>query len=206
MLGPKGECKMMETIKKATDSGVKGSSGKRSFLETHQQVVGVSSHDLVYQNKVIDLIEPESPFAGTPLKRTTSKISAKKSSLPIKHLTFSEVARGHQNSIENTSHRARTPLHFKAKRDKMTIDEEVSFKPRTSALKAVEIPFARDKDSALLCINNKLDQVHSLTLTGKIDESLSILFEIVDSPELKGNQKLLVHKKIAARISYYGWI
>lgn len=197
---------MLETIKKTTNSGVKGSSGKRSFLETHEQVIGVSSHDLVYQNKVIDLVESESPFAGTPLKRTTARISENRSSLPIKHLSFAELARDHQNSIGNTPHRASTPLLAMTTCNKMPIEEKVSIKHRTTAPKVKEVHVIQEKDSVSLSIDNDLKQVQNLTTSGQIDESLSLLLEMVHNSQLKGEKKLFVHKKIAATVSYYGWI
>ena len=73
-LSPKGECQMLDKIKNSVQNGAKGSSGLRSILEKHDEVVGVSSHDLVYQNNVINLVQPEqSPFGGTTLKKISSR-------------------------------------------------------------------------------------------------------------------------------------
>ena len=66
-LSPKGECQMLQKVNHCSQDGPRGSSGLRSVLEKHNEVVGVSSHDSVYQNSVVNLVESEvAPFSRTP--------------------------------------------------------------------------------------------------------------------------------------------
>ena len=87
--GP-GVCEMLDKLQSNSDQ-----SGLRSNLTKHKQVIGVTSHDLVYVNSIVDLTKVEaSPFSGTPHKyrsRTTTE-------LPSKQLTFESI-----ESLDNRS-------------------------------------------------------------------------------------------------------
>ena len=81
---PDNVCEMLDKIRDASRSNVVGSSGRRSILEKHDQVVGVTSHDMVYNTTVIDVsteFPEQSPFAGTPSSRKSiyeTKLAIKK--------------------------------------------------------------------------------------------------------------------------------
>ena len=69
---PDNVCEMLDKIRDSSRSNVVGSSGRRSILEKHDQVVGVTSHDMVYNATVVDVsteFPEQSPFAGTPSRR-----------------------------------------------------------------------------------------------------------------------------------------
>jgi hypothetical protein len=46
-LMPAGECLMMQRLRQDPDTVV-GGSGKKSILENHSQVIGITSHDALY--------------------------------------------------------------------------------------------------------------------------------------------------------------
>ncbi len=142
------------------------------------QVVGISSHDSVYYRSIINLDcpPPASPFVA-PQK---SYSSAHKDDLAtrIAGLTLSDDVRDNATALRPS---------------------KKSWSASTKLSKGV-------KEDATELISKKLKVVEELTANGQIEESLSLLLEMIESDELKGPQKLLVHKKISSRgILFFQW-
>jgi len=195
-LSPKGECKMLEKIKSSVENGAQGSSGKRSILEKHDGVIGISSHDLVYTNKIVDLVQPEQPpFAGTPLKQSSFQFTSR---LPVRHITFEQIARDaiplRSSTKDNEGEKAET---FN---NDLNVEGEMVIAP-FSKLSCESV----EKDTVTK-VDQELKQIEELTGDGKVGESLDALLRLLESTDLKGGTKLLVHQKIVARARmYYGW-
>ena len=204
VLSPKGECKMLEKINVGSSDNVQGSSGRRSVLEKHDGVLGISSHDMVYSNTIIDLSRPEqSPFAGTPLKSSRTLTQLLSSSLPSKHLTFDDLARDEmplrpsakQNYVPNTQEHCLPPtIVIKKSAITVSVDQNaISEKSTTESVK--------DHSKS---VDNDFNIVELLTKNGKFEESLNVLLRILESEMLQGAQKLRVHKMIASRRIFLG--
>ena len=193
VLSPKGECKMLEKINVGSSDKVQGSSGRRSVLEKHDGVLGISSHDMVYTNTIVDLSRPDqSPFAGTPPKSSRTKL------LSSKHLTFEDLARDAmplqpstmQHHVLNTQEHCLPPIIVKEK-NAVTISVEqnaISQKSTTELVKDHSKP-----------VDDDFNIVESLTKNGKFEESLNVLLRMLESDLLQGAPKLRVHKMIASR-------
>lgn len=113
---PDNVCEMLDKIRDRSKSSVVGSSGRRSILEKHDQVIGVSSHDMVYNATVVDVSTPEqSPFAGTPSGKK-SRGQAKQSH-HSRHIDFGNEV------INLTRNRVHPPTHMSCKSNAMTIQD-----------------------------------------------------------------------------------
>lgn len=184
VLSPRGVCNMLEKIRVRDPKGVEGSSGKCSILERHEEVVGLSSHDKVYINSIVDLSHPcQSPFAGTPVKAFIRRNSVHH---PMK-LVF-----------DNSAKEAR-PLRFSTE-----YNIENSIKSGENLERHMDERVAENHQSEKM-IQKSLSMVHEMTEKGKIAESLELLFQLVESNELQGKHKLIVHKKITSRLMFFGW-
>ena len=181
-LMPEGVCEMLEKVRNSTP---KGSSGKPSVLERHEKVVGVSSHDMVYKNNVVDLSSEGlgSPFAGTPAKKVRNRLSS--------DVRDEAVALGNK-------------LKY------CTIDEEKIENPPLSPPVMINRVAAnvesRPEESVENDFSVRMRKVDDLTKRNKMEESLLHLFELLKSSDLMKSEKMIVHQKIASRVSHLGWI
>lgn len=183
-LGPKGECQMLDKIKIGIQNGARGSSGLRSILEKHEGVIGVSSHDQVYSNSIIDLSE-QAPFAGTPMKSNSERgfLAPYESGM---HLTFAELA--------NEAVPVRSSAAHNLNRSKKRVLISTLREDRKQTF-----------DSSRF--DEELKKVEELTVSGDVESSLIALFQLVESSSamnLEGANKLQVHKKIASRLLVLG--
>jgi len=212
---PDNVCEMLDKIKERSKSGVVGSSGRRSILEQHHQVVGVSSHDMVYNATVVDISTPEqSPFAGTP---------ADKKRHILVNLSHNSRRIDFGNEIIKTSGNKMYPMMDTAcnmstqeirniakplGRDKFDM---AKLMPAPCNLKPSPAEGgSQDKENIKKRNGNHLDifleKVEKLTKEDKIVESLALLLEILETETLPPKIKLLVHQKIASRaILSLGW-
>eukprot|EP00559_Dactyliosolen_fragilissimus_P008537 CAMPEP_0184870294 /NCGR_PEP_ID=MMETSP0580-20130426/37009_1 /TAXON_ID=1118495 /ORGANISM="Dactyliosolen fragilissimus" /LENGTH=559 /DNA_ID=CAMNT_0027372299 /DNA_START=151 /DNA_END=1830 /DNA_ORIENTATION=+ len=86
-LNAEGECEFLGKLNKNENPCAVGASGKTSFLENHDRVVGLSSHDMVYTSTVIDFTETKrSPFEGSTQKQNDPPDSVDKVVHSIEHL------------------------------------------------------------------------------------------------------------------------
>jgi hypothetical protein len=187
ILSPKGECQLLEKIRAKDPTGPEGSSGRRSVLEKHEEVLGVSSHDGVYTNSIVDLSQPEeSPFSGTPIKPVRQNIFNSSTGLTFENIAKESVPV--QSSTDHINQR----LSVSSKENIKKKNEPPKTEPETVVL---------SKD----WFNETLHTVETLSKVGKVAESLDLLLQVVESNELQGKQKLLIHKKIAARLMFFEW-
>lgn len=174
VLSPKGECEMLEKLRKASSAA--GSTGRRSVLETHSLVLGVTSHDKVYTNSIVDLATPEqqTPFAGTPMK---SSFSTKKFNSLSKQLTFEQLAKEvvPLNEISNSGAK------------KSNIFEKASNMPELSQ------------------IEDDFKVAEEQIKEGEVEKAMETLLSILENESITKTEKLCAHKKIAACMIYLGW-
>lgn len=175
VLSPKGECEMLEKMRKASTAG---STGRRSVLETHSLVLGVTSHDKVYTNSIVDLATPEqqTPFAGTPMK---SSYSTKKLGSLSKQLTFEQLAKEvvPLNEISNSDTKKSNIL------EKANNAPDVELSPMEDDFKVAE------------------EQMKG----GDVEKAMETLLSILENESITKTEKLCAHKKIAACMIYLGW-
>lgn len=184
-LSPKGECKLLEKIRSKDPTEPQGSSGRRSILEKHEEVLGVSSHDGVYTNSIVNLSQPEqSPFSGTPVK-------------PVRQNTFSFPT---NDTFENIAKES-VPVQSFSKQNHKTLSTPVKEKTEEK----IEVQEEEPKTGVEDWLSKSLTTVDTLSNAGKIAESLELLLKVIESDELHGKQKLLLHKKIAARLMVLNW-
>lgn len=186
VLSPKGECEMLTRIRNKDPNGVEGSSGKCSILEKHQEVVGLSSHDSVYTNAMVNLsMSDQSPFAGTPNEgRFRNSMSHHPTAL-----TFESI------------------VEEKLQSELPSKDTGTIANPTETKEDCVIYLEPQDEDDCIFQskVKDSLNSVETMTRDGKIAESLFILMQLVESNRLQGKEKLLVHKKITSRLMFLGW-
>ena len=182
-LKPRGVCEMLDKIEKVDTP-----------LQNFGQVVGVSSHDSVYFRTAINVDCPpsESPFAGTPAGKNNRKARS----------VLSKISASESNLISKIS-----ALSLSSDQAYSGASSLLPSKPSTAKTQSSESRV--DKKTHLrseIMINKALENVDELSADGKIEESLLILLQLLEGEELKGDSKLLVHKKIASRaILFLEW-
>jgi len=215
---PDKVCEMLDKIKEKTKSGVLGSSGRRSILETHHQVVGVSSHDMVYNATVVNISTPEqSPFAGTPAGKKRHNLP--KSAHYSRRIDFGNeevnISRNKRCPLTGTTHTRNIasmqdmrniakPLG-RAKFDMVRLMPkacDLTSDPTKKTTQGKENVSENNEKQ----LNELLERVEELTKVDKIAESLALLLEILETQTLPREKKLLVHRKVASRaILSLGW-
>ena len=195
-LKPKGVCEMLDITKRV-----------KSPIANFHQVVGVSSHDNVYFRTVINVDCPseESPFAGTPLPKTKERgrsariLSAtQETSLVCKMANINLSTNQSQGQLDITKSQQRN-IGKSIPREDSIYKENKKANPQRSIHEKLVV----SSDSRL---SNMIECVNDLTLNGKIEESLLVLLQLLECKDLKGSQKLLVHKKISSRaVLYFNW-
>lgn len=151
-LMPAGECNMIQRLRHDPETVV-GGSGKKSILADHPQVVGITSHDSLYQLDSLD-------FPANTDSTTISNPNVKGRSARV----LSSEKEIVQDAKDSTSH-LKEPEHH---------------------------------------IEQLLRQIDDVTLSGDIDQSLSMLLDATALEGCKGPSRLMIHKKIAARAIYLG--
>lgn len=198
-LKPRGVCEMLDKIKRV-----------KSPLESFEQVVGVSSHDNVYYRTVINVDCPpsDSPFAGTPAgktkmsRSTLAKMTAPESDLVSKIAGLSLSSRDQVRNDAVPLRKVKTPM------TKIRAAETKNHaRGKENAEFTKQLPTHKTSN---LCTDARVERcferIDKLTTNGKIEASLLILFRLLECEELKGDQKLLVHKKISSRaILFHEW-
>ena len=182
-LKARGVCEMLDKIEKVDTP-----------LQNFRQVVGVTSHDSVYFRTAINVDCPpsESPFAGTPAGKNNRKARS----------VLSKISASESNLISKIS-------ALSLSSDQAYHGASSLFPSKPSIAKTQSSESRVDKKTDLrseIMIKKALENVDELSADGKIEESLLILLQLLEGEELKGDSKLLVHKKIASRaILFLEW-
>ena len=204
-LMPTGVCEMLSKIQSKATSGAKGSSGKRSILEAHKKVVGVSSHDLVYNNSIVDISEGEvyrtkrmeAPFAGTPGKKNRNKCI----SSDVRNDVIPLGNRRKQSSGNRQKHiRPPIPINFE------TVADVEKLSPLILEETSNSTELSRSDQNLKKGFLDIMKDVDELSKGKEMEESLMLLFNLLKSSDLLKSEKMMVHQKIASRVSYLGWI
>ena len=197
-LKPKGVCEMLDITKRVKEP-----------IGSFHEVVGVSSHDSVYFRTVInvDCRSEESPFAGTPLRkikkigRSARALSATQETSLISEMANINLSPSHpkgqpgavisqQHNMEKSTCMPREDYSDKENK-KVEMQQYIKEKPLV------------DSNSRF---NDMIEIANELTASGKIEESLLLLLKLLEYEDLKGDQRLLVHKKVSSRaVLYFQW-
>lgn len=106
-LKPEGVCDLLHRLNDRKPEGGLERSGNQSFLEAHDQVVGVSSHDGVYTNTIVDVDEihktktTEWEWNEKRIETPNQRESLQKSKPTAFVLGKSQVALLHRSVLEN---------------------------------------------------------------------------------------------------------
>ena len=194
-LAPAGECEMLTMInaKSGNGSNALGASGKPSFLQDHPGVVGLSSHDMLYTNSIIEVDdEPETPFAGTPLRKQGKAMGRAQRALAADSNTRTKLDFG--EVIDEESSASEAPIDLRSERKPLAI---VSNKEQATEMLASEKP----QD-----LNSILGGVDELINSGRAEDAMSKLLEVLESDSVTGPEKLNMHQKIATTATSLGWL
>ena len=203
-LGPPGECEMLSMITRKA-GGAKnavGASGKPSFLVSHPGVVGLSSHDKLYTNSVIEIDnEPETPFAGTPLRKQSKAVGRAQRALAANSNTRTKLDFG--GMIDEDSPAPNKPIDLSSERKPLA---RISNKERDE--KKISASTSEKKSSnEALDITFALRDVDTLLDSGRNDEdAMSKLLDLLESGTVNSPEKLSLHKKIATTATKLGWL
>jgi len=122
-LGPKRQCKMLESMKQRSDVGVEATtrtSGICPILENHgtpRTVIGVSSHNIAKEKDVIDLVNGTSRYKSASRPAGTSNLPAVR-----KSNTKQDLAR-HKTTTRKIRHDA-IPLKSSTKYNEMRTSQQ----------------------------------------------------------------------------------
>ena len=203
-LGSPGECEMLSMIKRKAGStnGAVGASGKPSFLESHPGVVGLSSHDKLYTNSVIEIDnEPETPFAGTPLRNQSRAMGRAQRALVANSNTRTKLDFG--GIIDENSPAPNEPTDLSNDRKPLA---RISNKDGEQEKKRSADPFEKKISSAALDINIALSDVDAMLEAGRGEDAMSQLLDLLESGTVNGPGKISMHKKIATTATQLGWL
>ena len=202
-LGPVGECEMLSMItrKSGNSSDAVGASGKPSFLENHPGVVGLSSHDKLYTNCVIEVDdEPETPFAGTPLRKQGKAMGRAQRALAASSSTRTKLDFG--GAIDEDSPSSAEPVDLSSARKPLARISNKSQEEKKSSA----VPFEKNASSEGFDINNALSDVDDMLDSGRSEDAMSKLLDLLESGAVNGPEKLSLHKKIATAATDLGWL
>jgi len=197
-LGPAGECEMLSMItqKSGNASDAVGASGKPSFLENHPGVVGLSSHDKLYTNCIIELDdEPETPFAGTPLRKPSNIVGRAQRVLAANSETRTKLDFG--DGIDEAKPSPTNAIDIRSTRKPLA---RISNKDENSS------PMRSEKIGEAQDINKILGSIDDLLHSDRAEDAMSKLLDLLESGTVTGPGKLNVHKKIAATATQLGWM
>jgi len=179
-LAPAGECAMMEKFNEKNANNATGSSGKRSILSKHPQVVGVASQDILYSNMCIDLTEEE-PFSKQKYHHHTI---ASQLHHDIEDLTLDD-----------------SPM--KCNKSKKPEMQPLGDGTNRTRQRREDAKLKRDLDSkksqSEVSIEEAIKNADELILDGLRNEAIILLLNLVENKNnlLKGESKLAVHGKIS---------
>mmetsp|Transcript_7164 Transcript_7164/g.14600 ORF Transcript_7164/g.14600 Transcript_7164/m.14600 type:complete len:176 (+) Transcript_7164:1652-2179(+) len=157
-----------------------GSSGKRSILSKHPQVVGVASQDILYSNMCIDLTEEE-PFSKQKYHHHTI---ASQLHHDIEDLTLDD-----------------SPM--KCNKSKKPEMQPLGDGTNRTRQRREDAKLKRDLDSkksqSEVSIEEAIKNADELILDGLRNEAIILLLNLVENKNnlLKGESKLAVHGKIS---------
>lgn len=202
-LGPPGECEMLSMItrKAGSANNAVGASGKPSFLENHPGVVGLSSHDKLYTNFVIEVDdEPETPFAGTPLRKQSKAMGRAQSALAANSNTRTKLDFG--GLIDEDSLTPHEPIDLSSDRKPLA---RISNKGKEGK-KRSDATSKKKSSSEALDIDIALSDVDTLLDSSRNEDVMSKLLDRLESCRVNGPEKLSLHKKIATTATQLGWL
>jgi hypothetical protein len=186
-LKSKGICDLLENIGRVEIS-----------ISKFAQVVGVSSHDLVYCRQIIDVDVPpiKSPFLGRiPKQLSNSALVASDLISKLNNITLDSRDSNQPNSdgakgSNHLLHKESKKSHF----ENISEEKQLSFHGKENYNNVL---LHKRKHTTIL--DTMFRNVDDLTNDGKFEVALAILIKSLECEELQGEQKLLVHKMISSR-------
>lgn len=199
-LAPEGCCEILQKIKghdiekgkegKKDGLLVLGASGKPSFLDAHRHVVGLSSHDHLYNSAIAESSGTDptretqsTPFAGTPLKEHR-RLGRAARALHGKRLDFEPAA-----------------MHSKPKGAYPDEQKHETSWSRASEARGGRKPLATIVDNDNTTKRSELEPVMS-----EQENAMKVLLDDLDSNTFKGQEKIQLHKNIVRLAIQLGWM
>ena len=198
-LAPAGECEMLTMInaKSGNKNNAVGASGKPSFLEDHFGVVGLSSHDMLYTNSIVEVDdEPETPFAGTPLRKQCKTMGRAQRALAADSNTRTKL--DFEEVIGEESSATDAPIDLRSERKPLAT---VSNKEQGGDNATENIASEKSQDPDVI-----LDGIDDLINSGRAEDAMSKLLDVLESGSVAGPEKLIMHQKIAATATRLRWL
>lgn len=183
-LAPAGECAMLAKFN--DDISVRGSSGKPTFLISHDGVVGVSSHDEVYTRSVINLDDEsgaQTPFGGTPARSHKIVGRSQRALLPKSFLNFAEVPNEKENIPSNSFAQPSSP------------PKKLPQIPGELTYKTLEM------EEQSLSLGTK-----AYTPNVELYDAMDLALTSLSEQRLKGDEKLALLERIARLGRELGWL
>ena len=198
-LAPAGECEMLTMInaKSGNKNNAVGASGKPSFLEDHFGVVGLSSHDMLYTNSIVEVDdEPETPFAGTPLRKQGKTMGRAQRALAADSNTRTKL--DFEEVIGEESSATDAPIDLRSERKPLAT---VSNKEQGGGNGTENIASEKSQDPDVI-----LGGIDDLINSGRAEDAMSKLLDVLESGSVAGPEKLILHQKIAATATRLRWL
>lgn len=182
-LSPVGQCEMLERIRMLNNgkppTSPTGQAGTLRLLEKHPSIVGLSSHDSLYNGAEIDSQNKcDLPFNGTPAKFHHLNGEKAENYIPL----------GKQQGVLNKSRR---------NREKAKIEKKAA-----TANDAIDVD--GDQDNIIDLDNSSRGP--SIQLTALEEQMEGLLNSLESQTVLTKTEKLSLHKKIAHLARDLGWL
>ena len=193
---PDAPCSMLT---KFNGASAMGSSEKRSFLSSHSCVVGVASHDVLYNNdtandsNTVDLTT--SGTGITPFSRSPFKTALQNNSSSLNNAECVEA-----NELPNLK-----PLGGGFNRSRQARENA---KVRYQQNKEIHTTNNPVKDEQSDSIESKLIEVEAFAANGKEPLAMDTLLKLLEDENIviQGDTKLKVHQHISTVASKLGWL
>eukprot|EP00593_Proboscia_inermis_P003737 CAMPEP_0171317198 /NCGR_PEP_ID=MMETSP0816-20121228/78873_1 /TAXON_ID=420281 /ORGANISM="Proboscia inermis, Strain CCAP1064/1" /LENGTH=350 /DNA_ID=CAMNT_0011810173 /DNA_START=249 /DNA_END=1301 /DNA_ORIENTATION=- len=200
-LSPEGYCGMLEKINQNIDAN-KGGSGKPSFLGSHPSVVGISSHDDIYNEAVIELDDfsvheedqNKTPFASYTKSRTIMSDVSNLSQMGFLPGSKEQV---HMIPLGNGKNKTRQMRELAKEQKHIFNFGECGDNDKENI---APIPFSFKRRQTIV------QNADILVQDGNLEGAAGLLLDLVDTNNLKADEKLKIHTKIAIITRRLGWI
>jgi hypothetical protein len=193
-LAPAGKCELLEKLYEKGRIGDVSASLQKSFFDEHPGVIGLSSHDAVYQEKVVNE-ENEAPFGGSSAATPNFKVLGKAQRALDKKARENKRPFQSRENIQNESEVVDLSSPVRLSR---TIDLSSPAQIFSPPRKRASLPNFGSVEKVVVMLRDE----------GRHQEALNSLIELLDMPKesLTNDQRLWTHNQVADVSSCLGWI
>jgi len=187
-----------EMLTKFDSESAMDSSGKPSFLSKDPNVIGVASHDVLYNN------------ASSNDGNTAALISSKASATPFTRSPFKNFVSNNAHNVDDNvvCVQIDTPPKFESlggglNRTRKNRENAKARKQNQSGeLKKIT------ETNELSAIDNALVEARTFVTQNQYDQAMDVLLGLLEnkSDKIQGDTKLEVHEKISLIANKLGWL